>query len=203
MRIQLGWGNVSVVFISHCSCCPNHRNLSAQIYIWFDHRIPLIRKISKLIMGAGRKSFPNRLSSVSTGSLEGHSHHVFHQFGGSCCLGSDCFSVINIRRLHWFNASNCSLYLLAWRHRGNVMSWYVSQNKGLNLGHHLCFSVFSAFFFAVISYKVSAILDCKNIIFFYATSLSPCLSFQGDPVVINFILLGMVQQVVCSRFVVV
>ena len=56
MGIQLGWGHLSVVFISHCGCLPNHRNIRNQRSIGFDHRITLIGKWFKPMSSSSRPS---------------------------------------------------------------------------------------------------------------------------------------------------
>ena len=115
MGIKLCWGHLFVIFISHCGCYPNHRNISAQKSIWFDHRKPLITKRSKLMRGDGRPSCPNRRVWFATGSHERHSHNTFHQFSGSRCTDSNHFSIINIFLffcLSWFVASELPIAAL-------------------------------------------------------------------------------------------
>ena len=148
MEIQLGLGHLSVIFISHCGWCSNHRNISTQRYNGFDHCRPLIRKLSKQMRCSVKVSCPNRLARFSASSFEGHICHVLHQFGGSCCTSSESFSIINFSGFFCFSASNCSFCLLAWRHRGKVISRHGSHNNELNIRHHFHFPILFRVFFS-------------------------------------------------------
>ena len=151
MRIQLGWGHLLVIFISHCGCCPSHRNIRAHKYIGFDHHTPLIGKISKQIRGSVSPSCLNILVCFASGFIEGLICNMFHQFGNRCCAGGNSLCITDISLLfclsglHFFGF-NVSFHILLKMHRRNVISWHGSHNKGMQLRHHLRFPSFSAFF---------------------------------------------------------
>ena len=164
MRIQLGWGHLLVIFISHYGFRPNNRNLSAQKSIGFDRHRSLIVKWPKPMRGDVIKSFTNRMVWFSNGFIEGYSLHKFHQFGGRCCAGSESFNIINIyfsfclSGLHCFSASNISFCLIARRHGGNVISYMAAKIMDCSSDTISDFPFFPDFYLDVNYFKADMIL---------------------------------------------